>query len=278
VVKHLATAFDLPGDQQPAAGVFGLQLADAGLQLIHQGVFVGAGSHFDRLGNPAERIGRNETGFDVAAVVDRHQRAAVGLGLVGRAALGRSAIVGDSWRLVDRLAMMLAAEGHVVNPIAFGPGRGSGAVGDANRKQPVGVAMKTAVVELAALVAADALDLGERLAFSLQSVLRGTADRENRHILGQRHARRPRLHRVDIATGPVDRDAMIGQALEFFLKKNHGSGAHQVEVNNIAGKQQRVGPFGQSGLEHLGRGLERSVEKQLAQVRRHLGNASQGAF
>ena len=74
--------------------------------------------------------------------VDGDDGAAVRAGFGGTAALRRAAVVGDARLVVDCLLQMPAAEGHVVNAVAFVAGRVAGAVGDADREQAVGVAVE----------------------------------------------------------------------------------------------------------------------------------------
>jgi len=259
VVERLPSAFDLPGNQQTAAVVFRLEFVDAGFELGDEGVFVGASGDFDGFGDPAKGVGGDEAGFDLARIVDRDDCAAVGFGFVGGATLGRTAVVGDAGGLVDGLAVVLAAEGHVVDAITLSAGRGGGAVGDANGEQSVGVAVETAVVEGAALVAADALDLGDGRAVAADFKFLDLANGENVDISGQWEAGGPRFGGVDVAAGPIDGDVVVSEALELFLQEYDGAGANQIDVEDVAGKQQGVGPLGKGGLEDLGGRLKGGV-------------------
>ena len=172
---------------------------------------------------------------------------------------------------VDGLLLMPAAEGHVVNAVAFVAGRIARAVGDADREQAVRVAMKAAGVDLAVLAATRALHAGDRFAGAHQVERFDAADGKHVHVLRQRHAARPRVGHVDRAAGPIDRNAAIAEPRELIEQQHDRRRAGPIDVQHVAGQQHGIDVFGERRLEHLLGRVIRRFDQQLAQMVRHLG-------
>ena len=163
--------------------------------------------------------------------VDGDDRAAVRARFVRAAALRRAAVVGDARLLVDRLLQVPAAEGHVVNAVAFVAGRIAGAVGDADREQAVRVAVKAARFDFAVFAATGALHAGDRFA----AARRGRAIPRGRSgntctFSRQRHAARPGVGHIDRAARPVNRNAAVAKPGELIEQQHDRRRAGAIDV------------------------------------------------
>ena len=217
-IHERARAADVPAHEQIDARMLGLQLFQPLDHAVVKLLFLGRGRDFERLLDPADRVGGDEFRFRSARFVDGDDRAAVRAGFVRPAALRRAAVVGDARLLVDGLLQMPAAEGHVVNAVAFVAGRIARAVGDADREQAVHIAMKAAGIDRAAFAATRALHAGDRFAGAGQVERFDAADRETRgrssaasRSAARCRARRPR-RRPNRSECRVRRAARIDRA------------------------------------------------------------------
>ena len=161
-----------------------------------------------------------------------------------------------------------------MDPIALGAWRGGRAIGNANGKEPVRVAVESVVADRLALGAADALNSGNHFAVSSVFEAFDTTDGKDVDVFGQFDAGRPGIGRIDSATGPVDLDPVLGQPPELFVEKNDGPRSDTIEIDDIASQQQRIGAFGECGLEYLLGSEKRGFEEKLAQLRGDLSDTA----
>src|SRR5262249_45240144 len=140
-------AANVPANEQINPRMLRLKFFEPLNHAVVKLLFLGSGSNFHLLVDPANSVSSNEFRFRFTRVVDSDNRAAVRTSFTRTTALRRATVMCDARFHIDRLLLMTTAERHVMHSIAFVPGRIAGAVGDANRKQPMCIAMEALGVD-----------------------------------------------------------------------------------------------------------------------------------
>jgi hypothetical protein len=108
--------------------------------------------------------------------------------------------------------------------------------------------------------------------------LSDAARRKAVDVRRQRRSHRPSVDGIDLPAGPVDGDVVVGEATKLFQEKHNRPRSGLIEMHHVAREEERVGAFGERGLEDLLGGEVRRFEEGFAQVSGNFGHACQRAF
>ena len=162
-IYERARAADIPAHEQVDSRVLRLQFFEALDHTVVKLFRSRGGRNFERLVDPANRIGGHKSRLRSLTFIHSNDGAPVGTRFVWPAALRRAAIVRDARLLIDGLLLVPAAKCHVMNAVALVAGRIARAVCDADREQAMCIAMKAAGLDVAVLAATGALHAGDCL-------------------------------------------------------------------------------------------------------------------
>jgi hypothetical protein len=178
----------------------------------------------------------------------------------------------------QRLAIVPAAEGPVIDrprgqPLDVGP-----AVGNADGREPAAVAAEVGRLDRHRPGEAATDQIGQRPIAAEVRYFFGFERGKNLHAGRQFHGRRPLRWLVHFSRRPIGGNAVPFEALELLDEKGNAAGSGQMDVEQVAGEDGEIDVLGNGRIEDALRRLVGRLEQCIAQCRRQFDDRVRRSF